>query len=895
MKNKFLKKLIPVFLVILIIGTAIPLQVFAKDYEVKYHPDDWFGYTHSEAEINSWITDAVKYPTITDEAMKALTGEIRPEDIISFQVEYEMPTGHEEIFPFLRDFSLNMTFPYGAVAMIEVYASDAPLLTDEEYDEKIADFNARIDELDETLSDETIFEAIETGEISESDYIMYSDMVENRDKYLNIYKSQLETAKTKYGLIDSSYGTSETWAGSCQDNPNTNLGEDETYQSWRDNVFEQSYVAPQITSEEFEQVVSEFDAQYPLLIEEYKAFYEEVKAEYEQGNLEEADWIIIENQIASINDGTFYDTVIKYFEDCRDGYFHEENFNVVRFMDLAFSGKDYHNAYFGTYTFNFPNNLVQRNQKCTYIFDINIVATDALSVGSYVSIPSLRYFYEENCSLQYWVSEGFLKGHYEYYYPCNSQRSALLNFGNTVYSNNTDFDANDIEYKFNSDKRMIAWDYISKTFGDEDYVNKFKYEYLSEILENNTLKVIRPFTIEYRDENGNLIKSETTETSDAYYHIIPEDIYDFELVSPEHISGIIENKNTTVTIAYRHKDAQIQVKHIDSFGNEIAPTETISGKTLDEYKTEPVRINGYELVETPANASGVLHENSDNVEYTYRLKDTSVIINYIDEKRNEIAERDIINGKVFDSYETNAKEFYGYILTNNPENSFGEMTEESITVDYIYRKIFDKLPDEPYKAIYGDKLTGIELPYGWVFEDVLNNPDATVGEVGTKTFNVIVPADENHPEIKGVVTVEVSKKDWIEGIDYGKLPDEPYKAIYGDKLTGIELPYGWVFEDVLNNPDATVGEVGTKTFNVIVPADENHPEIRGVVTVEVSNVLIDNSSVENNTLNELEVIDTGDIINIARIVIMCVLLVALVLGIVLIKKNNTKKHRKSKN
>lgn len=179
---------------------------------------------------------------------------------------------------------------------------------------------------------------------------------------------------------------------------------------------------------------------------------------------------------------------------------------------------------------------------------------------------------------------------------------------------------------------MIAWDYISKTFGDEDYVNKFKYEYLSEILENNTLKVIRPFTIEYRDENGNLIKSETTETSDAYYHIIPEDIYDFELVSPEHISGIIENKNTTVTIAYRHKDAQIQVKHIDSFGNEIAPTETISGKTLDEYKTEPVRINGYELVETPANASGVLHENSDNVEYTYRLKDTSVIINYIDEK-----------------------------------------------------------------------------------------------------------------------------------------------------------------------------------------------------------------------------------------------------------------------
>ena len=224
---------------------------------------------------------------------------------------------------------------------------------------------------------------------------------------------------------------------------------------------------------------------------------------------------------------------------------------------------------------------------------------------------------------------------------------------------------------------------------------------------------------------------------------------------------------------YEHKEAEIAVSYVDKNGNELAPSATIGGKTLDEYTTEPVEVYGYEPVEIPDNAAGILHEDSDDVQYVYELKDSSLKVNYLDESGNEIAKNETINGKVFDVYSTNSKEFYGYILINEPDNASGTMAEENADVNYIYRKIFDKLPDEPYKAIYSDKLSDIELPFGWVFNDLLSEPDATVGNAETNTFNVTVPGDEIHSTIKGTVTIDVSAKTEPEQPAEPTVPTEP--------------------------------------------------------------------------------------------------------------------------
>ncbi|MDE5996548.1 MAG: MucBP domain-containing protein, partial [Eubacterium sp.] len=207
---------------------------------------------------------------------------------------------------------------------------------------------------------------------------------------------------------------------------------------------------------------------------------------------------------------------------------------------------------------------------------------------------------------------------------------------------------------------------------------------LEEFLRDNSLKAIRPIIVECRDEYGNLIKSKKIETPDANYDIAPEEIYDYQLVSTENIKGVIENESKTVTFYYEHKDAEIKVSYVDTDGNELAPTKTISGKTLDEYTAEPEEIYGYEPIAIPENASGLLHEDSVDVQFVYDCKNTSVIVTYLDINGNVIADSDIISGKVFDDYTAEPKEIEGYQRLGAPNNASGKMTEKVINVYYIY-------------------------------------------------------------------------------------------------------------------------------------------------------------------------------------------------------------------
>ncbi len=977
MRRKRLR-IISLFLaMMLLLSTAIPIgSVFAADYDVKYHPNDWFGYHHSKAEINGWISEAIKKPVISDGALEMLTGEIRPGDIISFQVEVEMPSGHEEILPFFYDFSFNMAFPYGATAMIEVYASDAPLMTDEEYEKKLDEFNSAMDCLEATITSEEFLRAIESGEVSKLDYTYFSDMINNRDRYYEIYLNQLKFARTKYGVVsdNSSYGNIKKFMGAFEEQPDIDSGEIQDFESFRDAVREESYIEPKFSDEEYERLIHEFNETYPQYIALLEEQFAEIEEQYRNGEIGKDEWVetekFIENARESFADGTFYNTILEYLNRHHEGWYIKDYESFFRFIVLALSGQDKMNAYLGSYTYEFSDSKVQSNKPCTYIFDINIIATKALSVGSYVSVPALHWFYDEHCPTEYITSLYPLKE--EKYYPCNSHTGSdsfiNIDFGNTSYPDGFDMLSTDDNFdeELLNDKRLTAFMFIDEQYGDSEYHNVVSYEYLSKWFDENTLKAIRPFVIQYVDENGNIIKTETEETSDAYFNILPKDIYDFQLVGPENIKGVIENEDTTVTFYYEHKDTDISVSFVDTVGNQLAPTEVVSGKTLDEYTTTPAAVYGYEPVAIPDNAVGVLHEDSADIQYVYDLKDTAVSVNHLDTKGNKISdseiirgkvfdnyhtapkniygyelvetpnnnsgkmsediinvnyvyqlkdsavtvnylddngnaldESEIINGKVFDSYITAAKDIYGYRLTSMPINNVGKITEESITVnyiyttkpasvtvnyidesgsvlsgsevitgnvfdtytsevkdiygyilinhpesasgimaeevisvDYVYRKIFDKLPDEPYKAVYGNKLSDIELPFGWIFEDTQTNPDATVGDAGSNTFTVIVPADEFHSEIRETVTIVVSKADWIEGVDYDILPTEPYEAEFGDLLSSIKLPKGWIFVD--SDGDTTVGEAGINVFDVIVLANKNHPEIKGTITVKVT-------------------------------------------------------------
>ena len=220
-------------------------------------------------------------------------------------------------------------------------------------------------------------------------------------------------------------------------------------------------------------------------------------------------------------------------------------------------------------------------------------------------------------------------------------------------------------------------------------------------------------TVKYVDTEGEEIHSPQTisgNVGDSYdastekYQLAIEDYTLDESQLPENLKGVFSETAQTVTYVYTKNPipaADVTVEYVDTEGNEIHPSQTISGNVGDSYdaSTEQyqLKIDGYTLDESqlPENSKGVFSETAQTVTYIYTknpIPAADVTVEYVDTEGNQIHASQTINGNLGDSYDASTEKYQlaieDYTLDESqlPENLKGVFSETAQTVTYVYTK-----------------------------------------------------------------------------------------------------------------------------------------------------------------------------------------------------------------
>ena len=222
-------------------------------------------------------------------------------------------------------------------------------------------------------------------------------------------------------------------------------------------------------------------------------------------------------------------------------------------------------------------------------------------------------------------------------------------------------------------------------------------------------------TVEYADTEGNEIHASQTisgNVGDSYdastekYQLAIEGYTLDESRLPENSKGVFSETAQTVTYIYTKNPipaADVTVEYVDTEGNEIHASQTISGNVGDSYdaSTEKyqVTIDDYTLDESqlPENSKGVFSETAQTITYIYKknfVPAADVTVEYVDTEGKEIHSSQTISGNVGDSFDASTDQYKlsidGYTLDESqlPENSKGVFSETAQTITYIYKKNF---------------------------------------------------------------------------------------------------------------------------------------------------------------------------------------------------------------
>lgn len=255
-----------------------------------------------------------------------------------------------------------------------------------------------------------------------------------------------------------------------------------------------------------------------------------------------------------------------------------------------------------------------------------------------------------------------------------------------------------------------------------------------------------PVTVNYVDGKGGTLAEPDTligEMGDVYT-TKAKAIKGYELKeTPENATGTFSKEAQTVTYVYEAiEGGEVTVNYEDTEGNKLAESDVLTGKFGTSFESNAVEITGYELKETPENATGTFSETAQTVTYVYQaVQGGDITVNYVD-TAGKVLDTQTVTGKFNESYTTEAKMIEGYTLKTTPKNHTGLFTLEAQTVTYVYQASVGAPVTVRYINQVGNEiaastsLTGkvgqtvtatAKTPGGYTLTSASNTQEATIG------------------------------------------------------------------------------------------------------------------------------------------------------------------------
>jgi len=200
------------------------------------------------------------------------------------------------------------------------------------------------------------------------------------------------------------------------------------------------------------------------------------------------------------------------------------------------------------------------------------------------------------------------------------------------------------------------------------------------------------------------------------------------------------------------------VRYVDEDGNDVADGYTDSGAVGDAYETGAAAVPGYVLKTTPENATGRYAEGTTTVTYVYAKvipapATGDLVVRYVDEAGNDVADGYDDSGNVGDAYTTDAAEVPGYVLVAAPANANGEYAEGTTEVTYVYRKVTPE-PVHPVLVVRYVDESGKEIAQGYTDDDGLVGAAYSTSAKAIDGYKLIaVPSNASGTLAEGTTTV----------------------------------------------------------------------------------------------------------------------------------------------